>query len=208
MTSNTMDTLDLKKTYKTLFSAPATAPILVDVPPLSYLMLDGQGDPNTSPAYEAAVQTLYSVAYTLRFALKKAAVLDYTVPPLEGLWWAKDMGAFLAADREAWQWTMMILTPEAVTREWFDKARAEARAKGAPAIERLRLETYAEGLSAHIMHIGPYAAEAPTIERLHAFIAAEGYAPAGKHHEIYLGDPRRTAAEKLKTIIRQPVARP
>ncbi len=203
-----MDTLDLKKTYKTLFSAPAKAPTLVDVPPLSYLMVDGQGNPNTAPAYAAAVQTLYSVAYTLRFALKKAGVLDYSVPPLEGLWWANDMGAFRAADRDAWQWTMMILTPSQVTLDWFDRAVAEARAKGAPAIDRLRLDTYAEGLSAHIMHIGPYAAEAPTIERLHAFIAAEGYALAGKHHEIYLGDPRRTAAEKLKTIIRQPVARP
>lgn len=203
-----MDTLDLKKTYKELFTPPSKAPVLVDVPSLRFLMIDGQGDPNTSPEYEAAVQTLYSVAYSLRFALKKAGILDYGVPPLEGLWWAADMAAFLAADRAAWQWTMLILTPDQVTRDWFDRAVTEARAKGAPAVDRLRLDAYTEGRSAQIMHLGPYSAEGPTIQRLHAFIEAEGYALRGKHHEVYLSDPRRTAPDKMKTILRQPVARP
>lgn len=203
-----MDTLDLKKTYKELFAPPSKAPVLVDVPSLRFLMIDGQGDPNTSPEYEAAVQTLYSVAYSLRFALKKAGILDYGVPPLEGLWWAADMAAFLAADRAAWQWTMLILTPDQVTRDWFDRAVTEARAKGAPAVDRLRLDAYTEGRSAQIMHLGPYSAEGPTIQRLHAFIEAEGYALRGKHHEVYLSDPRRTAPDKMKTILRQPVARP
>lgn len=203
-----MDTLDIKKVYKDLFAPPSKAPVLVDVPPLQYLMIDGQGDPNSAPQYVAAVTTLYSVAYALRFALKKAAVLDYSVPPLEGLWWAEEWGDFLTGDRDAWQWTMMILTPAAVTHEWFGKAVIEARTKGAPAVDRLRLDTYAEGSSAQIMHIGPYAAEGPTIQRLHQFIAERGYVPTGKHHEVYLGDPRRSAPEKLKTVIRQPIARP
>lgn len=200
-----MPALDLKKTFKEVYAA-GKAPELVTVPDLNYLMIDGHGDPNTSPAYHAALETLYPVAYTLKFRLK-ARGLDYAVMPLEGLWWMGDNTSFDQYDREAWKWTLMIAVPEEVTREELEGAIAELRKKkkDLPSIDKLRLERLHEGRAAQIMHVGPYSEEAPTIERLHAYIQAEGKAMTGKHHEVYLGDPRRSAPEKLKTIIRHPV---
>jgi len=185
----------------------------VQVPPLQFLMVDGRGHPNTSPAYREAIEALYAVAYGLKFGLKKAGVADWPVMPLEGLWWAEDKGAFAeGTDRSAWQWTMMIAQPDLVTVEQVEQARTEACRRrssegsgGLPALDPTRLETYTEGLSAQILYLGAYADEGPTIARLHAWIAEQGYVPHGKHHEIYLGDPRRTAPERLKTILRQPV---
>jgi hypothetical protein len=202
-----LETLDLRKTLKEFYAPSAKAFALVDVPSLPFIMIDGSGDPNTSPAYAEALEALYSVAYGLKFGLKKAGVADWSVMPLEGLWWADDMHAFTSAgEREAWQWTMMIAQPAVVTAEHIEQVIAAARKKkDLPALDRLRLETYAEGPAAQIMYYGPYSGEGPTIERLHAWIAEQGYALRGKHHEIYLGDPRRSAPEKLKTIIRQPV---
>jgi hypothetical protein len=173
-------------------------------------MVDGVGNPNTAPAYVDALQALYGVSYTLKFMLKKRGVGDdYTVMPLEGLWWADDMGAFLAGNKDAWRWTAMIAQPAFVAAEHVAEATDELRRKKgatAPAsLGLLRFETFVEGLAAQIMHIGPYAAEAPNIQRVHAYIQEQGYALAGKHHEIYLSDPNRTAPEKLKTIIRQPM---
>ncbi len=155
------------------------------------------------------MQALFSVAYTARFALKRApGGLDYGVMPLEGLWWAKDMSAFTTGDKSSWDWTMMIMQPAQVTSEVFEDARATAaRKKQLPAIERLRLEQFTEGRSAQVLHVGPYAAEGPVIQGLHEFIADHGCEPVGKHHEIYLNDPSRTAPEKLRTIIRQPVGK-
>ena len=134
---------------------------------------------------------------------------DYTVPPLEGLWWADDMDTFISRDKSTWDWTMMIMQPEWITPEMFAQAVAEVqKSKALPALSKMRLERYAEGLSLQIMHIGSYDDEAPTLERLHReFIPQNGYVEAGKHHEIYLGDPRKTAPEKLKTVLRRPVAR-
>ena len=200
-----MTKLDWKKDCKELYFPPAR-PVIVDVPPVNYLMIDGHGDPNTSQVYKEAVEALFSLAYTLKFAIKKAEGVDYAVYPSEGLWWTPDMADFSTSRKQDWDWTMMIAQPEVVSGEWVERARAEAlKKKGLPMLERVRFETYHEGLSAQLMHTGPYAAEGPNIARLHEFIAAQGGTLRGKHHEIYLSDFRRTAPEKLKTVIRQPM---
>lgn len=199
-----METLDLKKTYKS-FYAPSKKFETVTVPELRFLMVDGQGNPNTALAYTQAVEALYAVAYTLKFTLKKEAEKNYTVMPLEGLWWVPDMHEFSIEHKEAWYWTMMIMQPPEVTYEGFQRVCAEAgRKKDLPALPKMRFEPYHEGLAAQILYFGAYADEGPTIAALHAFIQAQGGTLTGKHHEIYLGDPRKTAPEKLKTVIRQP----
>jgi hypothetical protein len=203
----TMIKLDAKKDLKHLYAPAGTAVEFVDVPPMNFLMIDGQGDPTTAPAYADALATLYAVAFAAKFLVKKSAAgLDYTVMPLEGLWWADDMTAFLAARREEWHWTMMIMQPPAVDQAIVEAARTQAaRTKQLPALAGMRFAGYEEGRAAQILHIGPYSAEGPTIARLHQFIAEQGYRPSGKHHEIYLSDPRRTAPERMRTIVRQPV---
>lgn len=203
-----MQTLDLKQTLKPYFTAAVGKPALIEVPSLSYLKIDGRGNPNTAPEYAAAVQGLYSLAYTAKFMLKKRGELDFNVMALQGLWWADDMLAFLEGRKDDWRWTMMIVMPDALTQAHIEEARALASKKTDPAVlSRIRLEPYTEGLAAQVMHLGPYSAEAATIAALHAFIAAQGCERRGLHHEIYLGDPRRTAPEKLRTIIRQPCQR-
>ena len=200
-------TVDLRRQLPHVYRADAH-PALVDVPSLDFLMIDGHGDPNTAPEYAEAVQALYAVAFTVRFALKRLPEpVDAPVMPLEGLWWVPDMTAFSVEDKSAWDWTMMIVQSPYVNPDVAAAAReAAARKKGLPAIDRVRLERYAEGHAAQILHRGPYSAEGPTVEALHRFIADRGLALSGKHHEIYLGDPRRTAPQRLRTIIRQPVA--
>ena len=201
--------LDLRQEHKALYSASTKAPSLVDVPPLQYLAVEGIGDPNSAPAYHQAMEALYGMAYTIKFAVKRGPLaVDYPVMPLEGLWWADDMGSFLTGDRANWRWISMILQPSLVSEAMVDAARVSLATKRDPAaLQLVRLEQYREGLCAQIMHLGPYAAEGPTIERLHRYIENEGLRLAGKHHEIYLGDPRRTAPERLRTIIRQQVSR-
>lgn len=202
-----MEKLDLKKQWKHLYQPPASAVVAVDVPPLTYLMVDGQGDPNTSQSFQEAVEALYSLSYTLKFSLKKSPrAIDYGVMPLEGLWWADDMGAFHLADKSTWKWTAMILQPDFIARPEIDAAFDQVRKKKNPAaLDRVRFETLEEGPSAQILYLGPFSDEGPTIQRMHNFIHAAGKELSGKHHEIYLSDPRRTAPEKLKTIIRQPM---
>jgi len=203
-----MPTLDLKRQFKELYRPSAKEVTVIEVPPLSFIMIDGSGDPNTSQGYADAIGALYVVAYTAKFALKKATMIDYPVMPLEGLWWTDDMAQFSADAKDAWHWTMMIMQPDIVTHEVFAAARREAMSKKQnPVIGNLRLAPFHEGLAGQIMHFGPYAAEAPTIARLHAFIAEQGYTCAGKHHEIYLSDPRKAAPERMRTIIRQPIRR-
>jgi hypothetical protein len=176
------------------------------VPPMRFLMIDGRGDPNTSQDYKDAVEALYAAAYTLKFAIKKGRGIDYPVMALEGLWWADDMADFSLDRREGWLWTMMIMQPEIVTRDDFDAAIGEAQSKKRlAALSKIRFENFAEGLAAQILYFGPYRDEGPTIARLHEFIKDSGCERSGKHHEIYLGDPRRTAPEKLRTVIRQPM---
>ena len=186
------------------------APELVRVPRLTFIQIDGHGDPNASPAYRDAIQALFGLSYTLRFAIKKEIGLTYRVGPLEGLWWADDMAQFAIGRKAEWHWTAMISQPDAVTFDRFERARDEVRRKkGLAALDRARLAGFEEGLSAQIMYLGPYSDEGPTIERLHAFIRELGYTFDGrreKHHELYLGDPRRSAPDKLRTIVRQPVA--
>jgi hypothetical protein len=205
-----MTPVDLVSEHRALYSPSPRHPSIVEVPELAFLMIDGRGDPNTSEAYQDALQALYGVAYTLKFALKKQdPQRDFKVAPLEGLWWADDEAPTMAAlqrDRDSWNWTMMIALPDAVTAaEVAAAAHAAARRRELQAAPRLRLERFEEGLAAQIMYLGPYADEAPTIERLHAWVAEQGYQLRGRHHEIYLGDPRRTAPERLKTVLRHPV---
>ncbi len=195
---------DWKKDLKPLYSPPKGKFTFVDVPPLNFLMLDGHGDPNVAPEYTQAVEALYSLAYTIKFA-RKAQGVEFPAGPLEGLWWVADPTQFTMADKSTWDWTAMILQPDAVTPEVVEAARAEAiRKKGLPALEQVRFETYHEGPSVQTLYLGAYADEGPTIAALHRYAEEQGYALHGKHHEIYLGDPRRSAPEKLKTIIRQP----
>ena len=205
-----MAPFDLVKQHRSLYAPSAKHPAIVEVPGLAFLMVDGRGDPNTSEAYHQALEALYGVAYTLKFSLKKAdPERDFKVAPLEGLWWADEAApsmAELQRDRDAWNWTMMIAVPDEVTAEEVATAAgAAARKRELPAAALLRLERLEEGLAAQIMHVGPYAEEAPAIELLHDFVAAQGYELRGRHHEVYLGDPRRTAPERLKTVLRHPV---
>jgi len=204
------DKIDFKKEWKHLYLPSAKAFEVVEVPPLQFLMIDGHGDPNTAPEYQEAIEALYAMAFKVKFLSKKELDRDYGVPPLEGLWWAEDMETFTTnRDKSAWDWTMMIMQPEWITHKMFEEVRHQAdKAKVLPALPKLRLEAYHEGLSVQILHIGSYDDEAPTLHRLHhEFIPQNGYEMAGKHHEIYLSDVRKVAPEKLKTVLRQPVRR-
>ena len=206
-----MPELNWKKQYKSLYFPPAK-PVMVDVPPMNFLMIDGHGDPNTSPAYQAAIEALFTFSYTLKFAIKKASKVEFAVSPPEGLWWTGDMAAFTTAHKEDWDWTMMIAQPEPVTAAWVERARGEAMKKKkdpalAGTLARVRFERFAEGRAAQVMHTGPFANEGPVIAALHEFITSQGCVLSGRHHEIYLSDFRRAAPEKLKTVIRQPVGK-
>ncbi|MDA8074243.1 MAG: GyrI-like domain-containing protein [Actinomycetota bacterium] len=197
--------VDFKRELREFYTAKRS-PTVIEVPELAFLMIDGHGDPNTSSEYREAVSALFSVSYTARFALKRAGIIDFGVMPLEGLWWASDMSAFSIDDKSAWYWTMMIMQPDEVTANVVTEAKVAAAPKVPVAVlDRLRLERFAEGPATQVLHVGPYSAERPTVASLHEFIAEQGRELAGKHHEIYLGDPRRSAPEKLKTIIRQPM---
>ncbi|MFC4107113.1 GyrI-like domain-containing protein [Micromonospora zhanjiangensis] len=198
---------DFKKTYRQVYAARAT-PTLVDVPELTMLAVDGVGDPE-GPAYRQVVEALYGVAYTLRFGLKNAGVLEYPVMPLEGLWWSPGLRDGSTADRSAWHYTMMIMQPPQVTADLVADAVAGAgRKRPSAALDRVELRTLAEGPSAQILHVGPFSEEPATLDRLMAFIGERGLRMHGKHHEIYLSDHRRTAPEKLRTILRYPVLPP
>jgi len=202
-----MSKFDFKKEYRELYTPPKRF-VIVDVPRMQFLMVDGHGDPNVAKEYQDAVEALYAVAYKIKFASKKQLGRDYVVPPLEGLWWAEDMEAFTTArDKSKWDWTMMIRTPDWITPDLFAEALEQVRGgKNPTSLDKVRLERYHEGLSVQILHIGSYDDEGPTLIKLHnEFIPQNGYAENGKHHEIYLSDPRRVAPEKLKTVLRQPI---
>ena len=199
--------IDLKKVLDSYRARRGEFRVL-DVPELRYLMVDGHGDPNTSSAYAAALEALYPVAYTLKFASKRELGRDYVVPPLEGLWWAQDMAAFTTGrDKSAWSWTMMLLVPDWIEPTMVDDALAAVAAKAAPArLADVRLETLAEGRCVQTLHVGPFDDEGPVLVRMHEeVIPAHGLRMTGRHHEIYLSDPRRTAPARLRTILRQPV---
>lgn len=208
----TTQKIDLKKQLKHLLNPPSQKVVEVDVPAMNFLMIDGSGDPNMALEYQQALEALYGLSYTLKFASRKAGI-DYPVMALEGLWWMDDMGTKygeidFTADKSRWQWTMMMMQPDHITQVLVDAAVDELRRrKNPPALAKVRFERFHEGLSVQTMHIGPYSAEKPTVDRIHAYIDEHGCEPRGRHHEIYLGDPRRSAPEKLKTVIRQPMRR-
>ena len=199
--------VDLRKQLGALYSA-SSEPSVIDIPAMNFLMVDGHGDPNTSQLYADAVAALYGVSFTVKFNLKRGlGKIDYAVLPLEGLWWADDPRSFTSGDKSKWYWTAMIMQPHFITRDQVESAIASVqRKKPNEMLAHLRFEPFTEGRAAQLLHVGRYSDETPNIERLHAFIAAQGGKLSGKHHEIYLSDPRRAAPDKLKTIIRQPFA--
>ena len=203
-----MATLNFTKEQKELYQ-PGREFEVVDLPELVFLAIDGAGDPNAVPAYAAAVEALYAASYAIKFHSKRELDRDYVVAPLEGLWWSAAGHDFTALERSEWLWTMLIRQPEWISiGELQGLVEATSLKKKSDTIADLRVEVITEGLSVQVMHIGPYSDEAPTIARLHQeFIPANGLTETGKHHEIYLGDPRRSAPEKLRTVLRQPVRR-
>jgi len=203
-----MKRVDLKRQLSGLYKATAKEVGTVDAPKMNFLMIDGMGDPNKAPEYPEAVTALYQLSYAIKFHIKKGKqAIDYPVMPLEGLWWVDDMRLFSAEDKSGWKWTMMILQPDFVTRELVEEMRAEvAKKKNPPALSKIRFAPFAEGPTAQILHIGPYSAEGPTVAKIHEHIRQSGRKLRGMHHEIYLKDPRKSAPEKLRTIVRQPFA--
>ena len=199
----------MNEEFKRLYGPSARECQLLEVPEMRFLMVDGSGDPNTSQEFQEAIQALYGASYTLKFALKKSGGgPEFRVMPLEALWWSDADGRLDPDSKSTWNWTAMIRQPDFIAEATMSEAMRQAGAKRPlPALSKMRFERFEEGLSAQVMHVGPYSEERPTIERLHAFIAEQGCEPTGKHHEIYLGDPRRAAPEKLKTVVRQPVRR-
>jgi len=202
------DKIDFKRTLDA-YQARRQQFRVVDVPDLQYLMVDGRGDPNTSPAFTEAVGSLYPVAYTAKFASKADLGRDYVVPPLEGLWWAEDMSSFTAArDKARWHWTLMLMVPEWIDRDLVLTAMERAGAKNRPArLDDVRLETLSEGRCVQTLHVGSFDDEAEVLAHLHHDVIPDnGFRMAGKHHEIYLSDFRTVAPAKQRTILRQPVA--
>ncbi|MFT3830322.1 MAG: GyrI-like domain-containing protein [Opitutaceae bacterium] len=199
-----MPKLDLRRAWPALYR-PGRQPHVVQVPPLRYLGVDGRGAPGCA-AFQAAIEALFTASYHARFALKKQGV-DYAVMPLEGLWWADDMGVFLRSEREQWRWTLLIAQPDCVPTTALAEARAAASAKLGASAAALRVIELHEGTCAQALHVGPFSEEGPLVAQLHRLIAASGGRldrPEQKHHEIYLSDFRRTRPERLRTIVRQP----
>jgi hypothetical protein len=202
-----MEKFDFKKEWLHLYQPPKKTFQVVDVPQMQFLKVDGRGDPNLAEEYTQAVEALYALAYRIKF-ISKAGGQDYVVPPLEGLWWAEDPKLFSSRkDKSRWDWTMMLMTPQWISEAAYHQAREEVSLKkDLPALSKVRREGYHEGLSAQILHIGSYDQEGPVLTRLHTeWMPENGYDFNGKHHEIYLGDPRRVEDQKLKTILRQPI---
>jgi len=203
-----MKKIDFKKELKHLYKPSAKIHEIVHAGPMNFIMIDGEGDPNTSQEFADAVEALFAVSYNLKFMIKRGSQqVDYGVMPLEGLWYADDMTAFESGSKEDWKWMLMIMQPKYVTKELYDEAVENVKTKKNPAaLHKLRFENYTEGEAAQIMHIGPFSEEGPTVAGLHDFIEDQGYKRTGLHHEIYLSDIRRAAPEKWKTVIRQPVS--
>jgi hypothetical protein len=206
-----MEKLDLRKQYKHLYKPRHNKVSVVDVPALKFVCLDGAIEPGkspgTSPSFKAATETMYAISYTLKFMSKQREEnpIDYAVMALEALWWIED-GEFDITNPSNWLWTTMIMQPDHITDEMFQAGVEQVRKKKPHLVlNQLRFETFHEGLSMQIMHIGPYANEPATLKKMDTFARDSGYIACGKHHEIYLGDPRRTKPENLKTVLRHPV---
>ena len=198
---------DYRRALGDLYTA-RDRPVMVDVPPISFLMIDGHGDPDASPAFEEGVQALSAVSYALQLRMRSMPDgVDAAIMPLEGLWWIPDARVWDFGDKSDWDWTLMLAEPDLVTPALAAEAIETVRTdRELPALDRMRFESLAEGRAAQILHRGPLSAERPTLERLYDFIRGERSVPVGKHHEIYLRDPQRTSPARMRTIIRQPVA--
>ncbi len=200
-----MEKIDLRKELKRLYS-PKEKPEIVDVPEFSFLTYTGRGEPG-GEAYQESIDALYGAAYTLKFASKKMG-RDFTVMPLEGLWWWDKPSIVNLADaplRETWNWTSMILIPDFVTEVMLEEIRPDLFKKKGKRIEKLKLERFHEGPSVQLLHVGPYSDEPRSQKILHSFVKENGYHLRGRHHEIYMSDPRRAPPEKWRTILRHPV---
>ncbi len=199
---------DYKKELKAYYNPSSKEISEVLMPTMNYLMIDGKGSPGQCQEWTDAIQTLYPIAYTIKFSIKKSTGFDFGVMPLEGLWWADDMNDFTNGIRENWLWTLLIMQPKIVTRDIFEKARAEVKAKKKmESVGKVRFEALREGNCVQVMHIGPFSEEGPTILKLHQLIADKRGSLNGKthkHHEIYLNDVRKVSPAKMKTILRQP----
>jgi len=202
-----MKKVDYRKELKHLYNPSPKEVVMVEVPKMNFLVVDGKGDPNTSKEYQEAIEALFSVSYNIKFSIKKGKeAIDYSVMPLEGLWWVEDMSKFNIKDKSNWQWTAMIMEPDFVVEDLVGAAIKEVQGKkDLRALSKIKFESFEEGLSAQIMHMGPFSAEGPTIEKTHNFIKDKGYSLRGKHHEIYLSNFRKAKPEKMKTVIRQPM---
>lgn len=202
--------IDLKKEFPKFYRPSAKKVEIIDIPTMKYFMIDGSGDPNDNPKFEIATQCLYATSYGLKMKIikKENPEMDYVVPPLEGLWYLDDMTKFRHDRKDLWEWTLMIRIPDFVTEEQINRAlKNVGKSKPELPISELRYEVYEEKSVVQIMHIGPYADEAPTIAKLHEFALGNGYELSGKHHEIYLSDPRKAKPETMKTILRQPIVK-
>ncbi len=198
--------LDFKKELKQFYQPPSTEFVEVELPEFRYVMVDGAGDPNTDAAYQRALEWLYSTSYAMKFASKVSLDRDYVVPPLEGLWWADDPADFVTRNKAAWKWTMMIMVPDFIPDEVYAAAKDKAMAKLGEPPSSFRLEMLREGRCLQRLHIGSYDEEGPVLAQLHDDIMPElGLDFNGHHHEIYISDPRRVPASRLKTVLRQPV---
>jgi hypothetical protein len=198
---------DYKKVFKEFYSQPTKKVSILKMPKLKYLMVNGCGDPNTSREYKEAVEALFSLSYTIKFMIKNSDLkIDYGVMPLESLWWTDNINDFSMDNKDMWKWCSMIMQPDIVTEDYMGKALYEVeKKKKLSSLSKVEYKDYGEGLVAQTMHVGPYADEGPTIEKLHNYIKECGYELRGLHHEIYLNDPRRCLPNNIKTIIRQPI---
>lgn len=202
--------IDLKKEWKQLYSPSAKAPSLVEVPAANYLMIDGQGNPNQNKRFTEAIETLFPLAYAIKFLVRKETAIDYGVMPLEGQYWGTPVGQthFREEDKDLWSWTLMILQPEWVSQAIYQEACLQVqRKKDVPLLPQLRFERFHEGLVTQILHIGSFNDEEANVIRMHQLAYESGYKLCGHHHEIYLNDFTRTAEERLKTILRHPIER-
>ena len=200
-----MDKIDFRKELTHLYDPSVKEVSVVDVPAMNFMLIDGEGAP-TSPQYSDAIEALFGISYSLKFMVKKSSGIDFSVMPLEGLWWVDDMTKFSSERKDEWKWTAMIMQPKYVTADHVKVAVEQIKKKkDLRALQKVRFENFKEGLAAQIMYVGPFSAEGATIAKIHAYIQNSGHTLSGKHHEIYLNNPVTTAPEKLKTILRQPM---
>ncbi len=202
------DSIDYKKQWKEFYQPSAKQPVILTLPVMNYLMIDGSGNPNTTPLFQDAIATLYPLSYALRFEIKRTTGISYTVLPLEGLYWGtpQNQMVFSDEDKGKWSWTLMICQPDLVTKDLFEAQKIEVKKKKSPPlIDQVRFESLEENTVVQMMHIGPFDEEAKTVEKMNHFAFDQGYQLSGKHHEIYMNDFRKTAPEKLKTVLRHPI---